>query len=151
MLKDIIVNQVKELIIKAIKRNAKILGMSEYVTGIMISANDEEGNAKLELMCNMRPKKELFVNDLYSTVEAFTYKTMGFDVDSGTKEWLKKFIIKASADKELDIIKPNFYLFLMTNAKERAELYAVMYIDGKQVRFSQTRSDIPLDYILETK
>lgn len=143
-----IIKQVKGLLIKAIERFSKKSGISSQVTGIMISAKNEQGDAKLILYSNMMPLKEIYVSDLYSSFDPIVMltKTFGYDVTNLTVEWLKKFILKASNDFGYDVITPTYYLFIQGN-----ELYAVMYVGRKQVKFSETRSDIPIEYILETK
>ena len=143
-----IIKQVKGLLIKAIERFSKKSGVSPQVTGIMISAKNINGDAKLMLYSNFQPIKEIFVSDLYSSFDPIVMlaKTFGYDVTNLTVEWLQKFILKASTDFGYNIMIPNYYLFV-----QGKELYAVMYVGGKQVRFSDEQSDIPLDYILQTK
>lgn len=148
MMKDLIIKQVQSMIKKAITRFAKEIDMSPQVTGIMIEPQSLKGDFKLKVYCNMKLVKQISIRDLYSLTEVLTYKAMGFDPNKGTEEWLKKFILKMSFDRNIrtEAIKPMYYLFL-----QDTELFAVMYLDGKQERFSQERADIPLEYILETK
>ncbi|NJL73903.1 MAG: hypothetical protein HC892_01520 [Saprospiraceae bacterium] len=148
MMKDLIIKQVKTMLRKAILRFAKKIDMSPQVVGIMIKPYGAKGDFGLSVYCNMKFIEEVRIDDLYSLAEVFTYKAMGFDPKKGTEEWVSKFILKVAVDRNInmDVQKPMFYLFLKEN-----EIYAVMYLDGNQVLFSQSRSDIPLEYILETK
>jgi hypothetical protein len=137
---EIIVEQVKGIIIGAIERFASKMAVPRENLGIWIYAPDNDGLPKLKLLVNLKPFKEISFGDLTSRFEKILYGAI-FDAEKDTPIWIQKFIIKSAKDSGLGVTVAKYLLVIM----EDEELHAFMYVNGKMIK------EIPIEYILETK
>jgi hypothetical protein len=154
MIQDIIVNQVKNLIKKAIIRFAKELDVNPDRVSLWIfyKGDNEPG---LKVLVDLKSVKEISFGELATPVEKLMYRGMGFDIAVQTPEWLYKFMGRVSSEKEIDIAIPCYYLRIYQN-----ELIALMFINNKKALFNINADDsvdplakykISIEYILETR
>lgn len=142
---DVVITLVKSLLRKTIEKNAKQLNCDVSKIDIMIKASDNEGNPSISIHNDGYFVKNIKTSDLYSKFDPIAM-IPGVNLSSLIDEYLKKFILRVSNEKGISILTPSFGIMIQNET-----LYAIMYIDGKPLKFSDTRLDIPIDYILETK
>jgi hypothetical protein len=140
----IAIKMIKDLLKKAIQKYAKQLESSDQVTDLVISAKNPEGEPQIHVYNNGVFVKEILVTDLYSRFDLVAM-IPGIDLKTLIPEYLTRFILRVANEKGIDIQTPSFGIML-----QKDTLCAVMYISGKLIKFSQTRTDIPLEYILQT-
>jgi hypothetical protein len=141
MVQELIIDQIKSLISKAIKRFSKELSVSPFDIQLYIVPCfvDDGFYPALKLL-----NKGVFVRnlqwiDLANVIERITYAGMGFDINTDLPIWIKKFMLKSEKDSEIDV-KDSSYVIILVND----ELKAFMYVNGQQ------HKEISIDYILET-
>lgn len=139
MIKEVIIDQVKELIKRAINRFAKELNVKSADIILYISA-DENGYPSLKLLNKGVFVKNLKYTDLTTIIDRVTYSGLGFNIEKDMPLWIQKFILKSHDDTGLDIVKTSYAIVLL-----EGQLFAFMYYEGKQYK------EISIDYILETK
>ena len=144
----LIVRMIKDLLKKAIQKYAKQLQSSDQEVDLLISAKNAEAEPQIHVYNKGVLIKEIQVTDLYSTFDsvALIAKAAGFDLKLQIPKYLTQFILRVSNEKGIDVKTPAFGIMLI-----KENLYALLYIEGKNVRFSDEKQDIPLEYILETK
>lgn len=141
MIQNIIIGQVKKLLIKSIVRFSKEEECNVDKLFISIYCNNEFGDPLLKLYKNGKILRDIDFSDLYTPFQKKMYSEgFGFDISVQMPLWVKKFLLKSSIDNEIEIIKPMYILSVMNN-----DLKAFMYVDNKQVK------EIEISYILETK
>jgi hypothetical protein len=154
MVQNIIINQVKGLIKRAVARFAKEQGVSPERTALWISPVDDN-LPKLSLLVDLKQAKDLEFGDLATKLESLTYKSMGFDVATDTPVWLHKFMSRVAKDKSVSIMAPKYYLTVYNN-----DVVAFMFLNGQKVMFNPNADDtadplakykISIEYILETR
>jgi len=139
------IKMIKELLIKAIQKFAKQFNSSDQVMDLVISAKNPECEPQIHIYKDGVFQKEIKINDLYSRFDVVA-NLPGVKLDVLIPEYLSKFILKVANDKGISVMTPSFGIML-----QKEILVAVMYIDGKLVKFNETRTTIPIEYILETK
>jgi hypothetical protein len=153
MVQNLIVNQVKSLIKKAIIRFAKELDVNPDRISFWIYHKD--GVPGLRVLVDLKSVKEIGFGELATPVEKLIYKGMGFDIAKQTPEWIYKFMERVSIEKSIDISIPSYYLRIYQN-----ELIALMFINNKKAIFTFDADDsvdplakykISIEYILDTK
>ena len=152
-MQNLIVNQVKALIKKAIIRFAKELDVNPDRVSLWIfyKGDNEPG---LKVLVDLKSVKEITFGDLATSVEKLMYKGLGFDIAKQTPEWLYKFMDRVSVEKSIDIAIPAYYLRIYQN-----DLIALMFINKQKAIFNVEADDsadplakykISIEYILET-
>lgn len=153
MVQNIVVNQVTNLIKKAIIRFAKELDVNADRVSLWIFYKD--GIPGLKILVDLKSVKEIHFGDLATNVEKLMYKGLGFDIAKQTPEWIYKFMERVSVEKSIDISIPCYYLRIYQN-----ELIALMFINNKKAVFNIEADDsvdplakykISIEYILETR
>ena len=143
MVENLIVNQVKGLIKKAIIRFAKELDVNPDRVSLWIfyKGDNEPG---LKVLVDLKSVKEISFGDLATPVEKLMYKGLGY-----------KFMHRVSVEKSIDIQIPAYYLRLYQD-----DLIALMFINKQKAVFNAEADDsvdplakykISLEYILQTR
>ena len=149
MVEELIISQIKEIIIGGICRFAKKLGEKETDTvRLLIYTTEDSGYPSLMLFHKMQPYKEIQFGDLANSFERIVIKGIAptFDINRDVPVWIQKFILKSASDSGFGIMAPSYLLAYMKDEKHPyEELRAFMYVNGKQVK------EIELEYILTTK
>jgi hypothetical protein len=131
---ELIIDQVKSLLSKAIKRFAKELNTEPANIQLYILYDE------LKLLKNGSIVREIKWGDLANVIDKLTYQSMGFNVDKDMPAWIKKFIIKSGEDTGFEISRLSYIIILFKD-----ELKAFMYLDYNQYK------EISIEYILQTK
>ncbi len=137
--KEIIIEQVKSMIVGGIKRFAKEVGVDKKRISLWIYTEENSGYPKLKILLDLKKwKDDVSFGDLANTFEKITYMALSYNVEKDTPLWIQKFVLKSSKDIGLDVIVPKYLIAVF----EDEELHAFMYVNGKQIK------EIPMDYIL---
>lgn len=146
-MENMIVNQVKKLIIGAIKRNAEELNEKPENVAIWIYTENNAGYPKLKLLHNYKSIRDMTFSELATKGERITYMLMGFDIEKMTPEWINKFILRSAYDMGFNEVSiPKYMLAYVNNpTTNKSELHAMMYVNNRPIR------EIELEYILETR
>lgn len=136
---DVIIAQVKSLISKAIVRFSKELECKPEEVNLFIYAKNDEGDPGLKLMKKGKFVKDLQFSDLYRITDFIMYSSLGFRLDTGLPEWIKKFIIKSQVDNDTEMNRLTYVIIIY-----QKDLRAFLYKDGIQ------NKEISMEYILTT-
>jgi hypothetical protein len=136
MIQNIIVNQVKSLIRKAIERFSIESNVTKDHIAILIYPSNELGEPKLKILSSMKPIKNIEFEDLATKMQRLTYSGMGFNIGKDTPVWVHNFMVRTAKAKQLPITKPSYFLRIYKD-----EIIALMLVDGKKTVYNENASD----------